>query len=77
MKLHDIAIIWLKYEKSKQFYTKILGFSIGSEVYRQERNSCKLDLSFNGRYLIELFSFPNPPKRKTRPEAKRIKTCFM
>jgi len=28
-----------------------------------------LDLSLNGNYTIELFSFPNPPKRVSRPEA--------
>lgn len=39
------------------------------EVYRKERNSYKLDLALNGKYLIELFSFPNPPERVSRPEA--------
>lgn len=67
--LHHIAIICSDYEKSKQFYTEILGFEITSEVFRSERNSYKLDLSLNGTYLIELFSFPNPPKRPSRPEA--------
>ncbi len=68
-KLHHIAIICSDYEKSKQFYTEILGFKIDNEVYRSERDSYKLDLSLNGQYLIELFSFPNPPQRPTRPEA--------
>ena len=67
--LHHIAIICSDYEKSKQFYTEILGFEITNEVFRSERNSYKLDLSLNGTYLIELFSFPNPPKRPSRPEA--------
>lgn len=67
--LHHIAIICSDYEKSKQFYTEILGFEITNEVFRSERNSYKLDLSLNGAYLIELFSFPNPPKRPSRPEA--------
>ena len=39
------------------------------EVYREERQSYKLDLSLNGKYIIELFSFPNPPARTSRPEA--------
>ncbi len=72
-RLHHIAIICSNYEVSKQFYTKILGFKIENEVYRKERNSYKLDLSLNGQYLIELFSFPNPPARQTRPEATGLR----
>lgn len=68
-KIHHIAIICSDYEKSKQFYTEILGFEITQEVYREERQSYKLDLSLNGHYCIELFSFPNPPKRVSKPEA--------
>ncbi|MFX5776939.1 VOC family protein, partial [Acinetobacter baumannii] len=60
-KLHHIAIICSDYERSKQFYTDILGFGIEREVFRAERSSYKLDLSLNGQYVIELFSFPNPP----------------
>lgn len=68
-KIHHIAIICSNYEISKRFYTEILGFTIISEVYRKERDSYKLDLSLNGIYCIELFSFPNPPKRVSQPEA--------
>ena len=49
-KLHHIAIICSDYEKSKYFYTKILGFSIISEYYREDKKSYKLDLSLNGMY---------------------------
>ena len=72
-KLHHIAIICSDYEKSKRFYTEILGFQIEQEVYRAERNSYKLDLSLSGEYLVELFSFPNPPKRVSRPEATGLR----
>ena len=68
-KIHHIAIICFDYRKSKHFYTEILGFKIQREVYRAERQSYKLDLSVNGLYQIELFSFPNPPARASRPEA--------
>lgn len=71
--LHHIAIICSDYGRSKQFYTEILGFEIDNEVYRQERKSYKLDLSLHGKYLIELFSFPNPPARQTRPEATGLR----
>ena len=71
--LHHIAIICSDYEKSKHFYTEILGFKIVQEIYRQERQSYKLDLSLNGIYLIELFSFPNPPGRPSKPEATGLR----
>ena len=67
-KIHHIAIICSDYEKSKRFYTEILGFEISQEIYRKERQSYKLDLSLNGNYCIELFSFPNPPQRVSKPE---------
>lgn len=72
-RLHHIAIICSDYERSKHFYTEILGFKIDNEVYRKERESYKLDLSLNGQYLIELFSFPNPPQRPSRPEATGLR----
>lgn len=68
-KIHHIAIICSNYEISKRFYTEILGFKIISEVFREERDSYKLDLSLNDTYCIELFSFPNPPQRVSQPEA--------
>jgi len=67
--LHHIAIICSDYQKSKQFYTEVLGFEIVREVYREERKSYKLDLSLNGDYVVELFSFPDRPPRPSRPEA--------
>jgi glyoxylase I family protein len=68
-KIHHIAIICSNYEVSKKFYTNILGFKVLNEVFREERNSYKLDLMINDTYQIELFSFPNPPMRPTKPEA--------
>ncbi len=67
--IHHIAVICSNYKKSKQFYTEVLGLDIIREVYREHRDSYKLDLALNGHYLIELFSFPNPPKRTSRPES--------
>lgn len=68
-KIHHIAILCSDYQKSKFFYTEILGLNIIREIYREERQSYKLDLALNGTYVVELFSFPNPPKRPSRPEA--------
>ena len=72
-KVHHIAIICSDYDKSKLFYTEILGLTIIREVYREERQSYKLDLALNGNYIIELFSFPNPPERTSRPEAAGLR----
>lgn len=71
--LHHIAIICSDYEKSKRFYTEVLGFEILAENYRAERNSYKLDLILNGIYCVELFSFPNPPARVSGPEASGLR----
>ncbi|MBP6619951.1 MAG: VOC family protein [Leadbetterella sp.] len=68
-KIHHIAIICSDFEKSKDFYVNKLGLEILAEAYRKERDSYKLDLALNGEYIIELFSFPNPPARPSRPEA--------
>jgi len=67
--IHHIAIIGADYERSKRFYVDILGLTVLNEAYRTERQSHKLDLALNGRYIIELFSFPDPPRRPSRPEA--------
>ncbi|ATO31962.1 2-epi-5-epi-valiolone epimerase [Dickeya dianthicola] len=67
--IHHIAIIASDYERSKRFYCDVLGFTLQQEVYRAARDSWKGDLALNGRYLIELFSFPSPPARVSRPEA--------
>ena len=72
-KVHHIAIICSDYQKSLDFYTKVLGLSVIAENYRQERKSYKTDLALNGDYIIELFSFPNPPSRLTRPEAAGLR----
>jgi glyoxylase I family protein len=68
-KIHHVAIICSDYQKSKYFYTQILNLEILNETYRKERKSYKLDLALNGIYIVELFSFPNPPKRLSSPEA--------
>ena len=69
MKIHHIAIICSDYAVSKKFYTEILNLNIIREVYREERQSYKLDLAIGDHYVIEMFSFPNPPQRPSRPEA--------
>ena len=72
-KVHHIAIICSDYQKSKTFYTDVLGLTIIREIYREERESYKLDLALNGIYIIELFSFTNPPQRTSGPEATGLR----
>ncbi|AOM78603.1 VOC family protein [Pedobacter steynii] len=72
-KVHHIAIICTDYSASKAFYIDVLGLTVIREVYREERESYKLDLALNGTYIIELFSFPDPPKRASGPEAAGLR----
>ena len=72
-RIHHIAIICSDYERSKRFYTKVLGLEIVREAYRKERRSFKLDLALNNEYMLELFSFPDPPPRPSRPEATGLR----
>jgi len=71
--IHHVAIICSDYKVSKRFYTEVLGLTILHETYRTERQSYKLDLALNGNYMIELFSFPGPPARTSRPEAAGLR----
>ena len=68
-KVHHIAIICSDYQRSLDFYTHVLGLRVLAEHYREERQSYKTDLALGDDYIIELFSFPSPPSRLTRPEA--------
>ncbi len=72
-RVHHIAIICSDYEKSKHFYTAVLGLKQIREVFREARNSYKLDLEVAGQYQIELFSFPNPTSRPSAPEAAGLR----
>ena len=67
--VNHIAVIASDIERSMYFYMNVLGFDLIRKVYRQERDSYKVDLALNGSYLIELFTFPEAPKRPSYPEA--------
>ena len=69
LRTHHVAVICSDYERSKDFYVRILGLEVVAEVYRAERDSYKLDLRLPDGVQIELFSFPDPPKRPSYPEA--------
>lgn len=71
--IHHIAIICSDYNRSKDFYTRILGFPVIQETFRAERQSYKLDLKIDDWSQIELFSFPEAPKRPSYPEAQGLR----
>lgn len=66
--LHHVAVIASDYARSRHFYVDTLGLTVIREVFRTERRSWKCDLAV-GTGQIELFSFPDPPPRPSRPEA--------
>ena len=68
-RIHHVAIICSDYTAAKRFYTEILGLRIVAENYRSARQSYKLDLALPDGSQLELFSFQNPPKRLSYPEA--------
>lgn len=70
--IHHVAIICSDYAVSKRFYTDLLGLPVLFEVYREDRESWKCDLGIGGAQ-IELFSFPDPPPRISRPEARGLR----
>src|SRR5215469_3319499 len=71
--IHHVALICSAYARSKAFYSQTLGLSIICEVYRAERDSWKLELEVSPGVILELFSFPSPPPRPSRPEAQGLR----
>ncbi len=70
--VNHVAIICSNFEISKDFYVNRLGFKIITQINRPERQSTILYLDA-GDIIIELFSFPNPPKRLSYPEAAGLR----
>jgi glyoxylase I family protein len=73
LRIHHAAIICSDHERSKRFYTEVLGLKVLAENHRAARDSWKLDLALPDGSQIELFSFPNPPPRPSRPEAQGLR----
>jgi glyoxylase I family protein len=73
LRIHHVAIICADYARSKHFYTQVLGLRILAEHERAERRSHKLDLALPDGSQLELFSFPDPPPRASRPEAQGLR----
>tara|TARA_Y100001951_G_C11242731_1_gene241509 strand:- start:316 stop:708 length:393 start_codon:yes stop_codon:yes gene_type:complete len=71
--IHHVAIICSDYPRSKAFYSELLGLQILAENYRPARDSWKLDLQLADGSQLELFSFPKPPPRPSKPEAQGLR----
>lgn len=71
--IHHVALICSNYERSKAFYTQLLGLKILAEHYREARQSWKLDLGLPDGSQLELFSFPDASTRPSRPEAQGLR----
>lgn len=71
--LHHVAVIGSDYERSRRFYAEVLGLAVVGEAYRAARRSWKIDLALPDGARIELFTFPDPPPRLTRPEARGLR----
>ena len=72
-RIHHAAIICSDYPRSKAFYVDVLGLTVVAENYRETRDSYKLDLALPDGSQIELFSFPDAPKRPSYPEAQGLR----
>jgi glyoxylase I family protein len=73
LRIHHAAIICSDYERSKRFYTQVLGLKILAENFRAARDSWKLDLALPDGGQIELFSFKGAPPRPSYPEAQGLR----
>ena len=73
LSIHHAAIICSDYERSRRFYTEVLGLRVIGEHFREARQSWKLDLALPDGAQVELFSFPSPPLRPSRPEAQGLR----
>ena len=73
LRIHHAAIICSDVERSRRFYTGVLGLQVIGEHFREARQSWKLDLALPDGSQIELFSFPGAPPRPSYPEAQGLR----
>lgn len=71
--IHHVALICSDYSRSRAFYVDVLGLAVLGEHHRTARDSWKLDLALPDGGQLELFSFPSPPPRPSRPEAQGLR----
>lgn len=69
-KIHHVAVICSDYERSKQFYTDVLGLKVKSEHYRKERDSWKADCYLGDAY-IRVVLIPQPTRTSLLSRSRR------
>ncbi|PHV12020.1 hypothetical protein CSQ89_08020 [Chitinimonas sp. BJB300] len=71
--IHHIAIIVADLAAARRFYIQALGGEELAANYRAERDSWKVDIRLPDGAQLELFTFPDAPKRLSRPEAQGLR----
>ncbi len=70
--LHHLALITNDLEKCLSFYRDFIGMTEIRRIYREERNSWKIDLKGHG-FMLEVFTLPGAPSRPSYPEAAGLR----
>jgi len=71
-KVNHVAIIVSDLKASEGFYVNKIGLKVIDKIERPERESTAVYLDA-GNMILELFSFPDPPKRLSYPEARGLR----
>jgi glyoxylase I family protein len=66
--IHHVAIITADYPQARDFYHRILGLPIERGLARRAQ-FMEIEPGLPDGCQLELFSFPAPPARVSRPEA--------
>ena len=67
-KLHHICLVSSNYQKTIKFYVETLGFEIFRESFSSNWNGQKLELYYNGEYMLEIFVVEDDNRKKKNEE---------
>ncbi|MGQ5524743.1 SMU1112c/YaeR family gloxylase I-like metalloprotein [Chitinimonas sp. PSY-7] len=71
--IHHVAIIVSDLAAARRFYVQALGGEELAAHYRAERDSWKMDVRLPDGTQLEIFTFPQVPKRPSFPEARGLR----